>query len=81
VSEAHKRRLRFSRDGIMFLLGIAGIIYETIADNGDKPTLLVLFGAMIGLPAFLHADSSLQKDTKPPPLGDKGAPPKEEEVP
>jgi hypothetical protein len=47
---------RLSRDTILFVSGLAGIIYETLINGGDKPTLLILFGAMVGLPAFLRAD-------------------------
>lgn len=62
---ASRRRFQVSRDTIIFLFGIAGIVYETIVSNGDRPTLLILFGAMIGLPAFLHGDEII-KQRKPP---------------
>ena len=55
------KSFRLSRDGILFFVGLAGIVYETLVNNGDKPTLLVLFGAMVGLPAFLRTDESKQK--------------------
>jgi hypothetical protein len=67
MTSTQRRRLRLSRDTIIFLLGIAGIIYETVVENGDKPTLLILFGAMIGLPAFLHGDEQVKKALHPPP--------------
>lgn len=44
------------RDTILFGTGLAGIIYETLAQGGERPTLLILFGAMVGLPAFLRGD-------------------------
>lgn len=59
------RRLRVSRDTILFVVGLAGIAYETLVTGGDRPTLLVLFGAMIGLPAFLRTD---EKKHDPPEL-------------
>lgn len=48
--------LRFSRDSILFILGLAGIGWETLAQGAEKPTLLIVFGAMVGLPAFLRTD-------------------------
>lgn len=44
------------RDGIMFFGGLAGVIYETLATAIDRPVLLALFGAMMGLPFFIRAD-------------------------
>jgi hypothetical protein len=51
-----RRTFRVSRDTILFAVGLLGIAYETLVEGGDKPTLLVLFGAMVGLPAFLRTD-------------------------
>lgn len=51
-----KRRLRITRDGVLFVAGLAGVAYETIVTGGDRPTLLLLFAAMMGLPAFLQRD-------------------------
>ncbi len=44
------------RDAVLFVVGLAGITYVTVTDGGDRPTLLILFGGMIGLPAFLRVD-------------------------
>lgn len=57
-----RRRFRLTRDGILFIAGLLGIAFETLAEHGDRPALLVLFGAMIGLPAFLNRD---EKTTPP----------------
>lgn len=51
-----KWHLRLSRDIVIFATGIVGILHEIFLSNSDRPYLLVLFGAMIGLPAFLHID-------------------------
>lgn len=56
--------LRALRSGILFVVGIVGIAYETLVDNGEKPTLLLLFAAMIGLPAFLSVDDRRRKNGK-----------------
>lgn len=55
------KRLRITRDGVLFVLGIVGIAHETLIAQTDRPTLLLLFAAMIGLPAFLHKDEKAQK--------------------
>lgn len=51
---------RLSRDTVLFVAGLGGIGYETIFQHGDRPTLLILFGAMVGLPAFLRTDELRQ---------------------
>ena len=49
-------KLRLTRDTILFLSGLGGIIHETFFTHLDRPDLLVLFMAMVGLPAFLRQD-------------------------
>jgi len=44
------------RDAMLFLGGLAGVAYETVVVQADRPTLLLLFAAMMGLPAFLRTD-------------------------
>ncbi len=50
------------RDVVLFVVGLAGIVYVTVTDGGDRPTLLILFGGMIGLPAFLAVDERKKKN-------------------
>jgi len=46
-----------TRDSVLFVVGILGIAHETLLSNGvERPYLLLLFGAMCGLPLFLRAD-------------------------
>ena len=45
-----------TRDAILFLLGAGGVIHETVASQSERPMLLMLFAAMMGLPAFLAAE-------------------------
>lgn len=59
---------RISRDGILFAAGLLGIGYETILKGGDRPTLLVLFGAMVGLPAFLRTDEKKHEAAEDEPV-------------
>lgn len=44
------------RDLTLFVLGLLGTAHETLVTAGERPSLLVLFAAMMGLPAFLRAD-------------------------
>jgi hypothetical protein len=65
----HRRRRRgfkFTRDGTLFLGGLGGVFYETVFTKADRPTLLILFAAMMGLPAFLRTD-----ENRHPPDDDK----------
>jgi hypothetical protein len=48
--------VKLTRDGLLFALGLAGIVYETVVVHVDRPVLLALFGGMVGLPAFFRAD-------------------------
>jgi hypothetical protein len=47
---------RYSRDSLLFGAGLLGVLHETLLTNAERPSLLVLFGGMMGLPAFLKAD-------------------------
>lgn len=51
-----------ARTWILFAGGFSGVVYETIVAQIDRPTLLVIFAAMMGLPLFLKRDD-------PPPPG------------
>lgn len=50
------------RDILLFLGGLAGVGFEALAKSSPDPSLLVLFGAMLGLPAFFQRDESLRRD-------------------
>jgi hypothetical protein len=55
-------RLRLARTVVLFVAGLSGIIYETVVTGTERPTLLILFAAMIGLPLALRTDEK----TRPP---------------
>ena len=55
------------RSAALFAGGLLGAAYVTLIDTTDRPTLLVLFGAMMGLPLFLRADEKHQPSLPPPP--------------
>lgn len=53
------------RSVILFVAGLAGIAHQTLVATQESPTLLILFAAMIGLPAFLNKDESHAAQTPP----------------
>jgi hypothetical protein len=44
------------RDVTLFIAGLAGVANEALVRSVERPTLLLLFAAMMGLPAFLRSD-------------------------
>ena len=49
-------RWPITRDIILFFAGLAGVLHETVLRSAERPTLLILFAAMMGLPIVLNAD-------------------------
>ena len=48
-----------TRDGVLFVGGLAGITYEYLLHEGEpRQAWLIFFGGMIGLPAFLRSDEA-----------------------
>jgi len=48
---------RLSRDTLLFLIGLLGIVHETLLTSGpERPTLLLIFAAFMGLPLALGVD-------------------------
>ena len=54
------------RDAMLFFGGMAGIAYETAWEHIDRPELLILFGAMVGLPGVVRADAARRAADKSP---------------
>lgn len=52
------------RDTILFTAGLLGVAHETLVSNVERPWLLAIFGAMMGLPAFLQLDRRNDKGEK-----------------
>ncbi len=44
------------RDVALFAGGLAGVFHETVLNDAERPALLVLYAAMMGLPAFLRSN-------------------------
>lgn len=51
-----KGSYKMVRDIVLLIAGLTGILHETLVVENERPTLLMLFAAMIGLPAFLRKD-------------------------
>ena len=47
------------RDAALFIAGLLGVLHETVVADAERPALLVLFAAMLGLPAFFRTDRKL----------------------
>jgi hypothetical protein len=45
------------RSAVLFTAGLAGVLHETLWSASERPTLLIMFAAMLGLPLFLKADA------------------------
>lgn len=54
---SRRHRVHITRDLVLFTVGIAGIVNETLRSTSDRPALLALFAGMVGLPVFLRLDS------------------------
>lgn len=50
------------RDISLFVAGLAGVAHETLVSHAERPTLLLLYAAMLGLPAFLRSDEKGKGD-------------------
>jgi hypothetical protein len=46
------------RDVFLFFGGMSGVVHETLLARSERPTLLILFAAMMGLPAFLQGGAA-----------------------
>lgn len=46
--------VRTLRDVILFVLGVLGIVHETIVIEQERPFLLVLFASMVGLTGIIR---------------------------
>ena len=52
-----------TRDTVLFTAGLGLIINEAVLREGpERPALLLMFAAMVGLPAVLNADSDRRAD-------------------
>lgn len=63
------------RAAALFAGGLLGVAWVTVIEDTDRPTLLILFGAMLGLPLFLRNDASHSPPPVPTPPTQASPPP------
>lgn len=54
MNQRRKRHLSISRDTLLFVVGLALTINEGLFRKADRPSLLILYGAMMSLPAYIQ---------------------------
>lgn len=54
------------RTAVLFVVGVGGIIWETVHENTDRPALLILFLMLCGFPLVLNLDNLIR--VEPPKL-------------
>lgn len=68
ASEGEKRKIQWpkvGRDTVLLLSGVALTVNEAVFREGpERPTLLMLFAGMMGLPIFLRNDEKKQASDK-----------------
>lgn len=57
----NKQGFKITRDGVLFLAGLAGVAHQTLLSEIDRPMLLTVFAGMMGLPAFLRMDEKREE--------------------
>lgn len=57
MTRRRRKHLTIGRDSILFIVGLGLTVNEGLFQKTERPSLLVLYGAMMGLPAFLQADA------------------------
>lgn len=60
------------RDIVLFVAGLAGVFHETVMAATERPTLLLMFAAMMGLPAFLRTDEKDRDEEEQTKLDNEG---------
>jgi hypothetical protein len=56
------RRVKITRDTILFTAGLLGVLYQTVVEHIDRPVLLAL---LMGLPVFLGRDEKKAAPKEP----------------
>lgn len=65
--------VKIVRDMALFVLGAIGFVHELISTGSERPQILILTAAMMGLPVIIRGDEKRQeakpsenKETTPP---------------
>lgn len=59
MKKRHRRTI--TRDLVLFMFGLGGIVHETVISHVDRPYLLLLFAYMVGLPMVSGLERSIVK--------------------
>jgi len=54
----------FSRDRIIFFWGLIGVLNETFFQEVERPALIILFAAMMGVTGYMKSSGDLRKKTE-----------------
>lgn len=65
ASRPRRKPLRITRDLVSYVVGLSGIIWEAVRNGTERPSLLLVFAAMIALPKVLDRDEKAAE--QPPP--------------
>jgi len=71
IFRSRRQEFTLSRDLVLFSAGLLGVIHETIIAEVERPFLLALFAAMIGLTGFLKAEEARKENGKRHPEEDR----------
>lgn len=73
------RKIRITRDGVIFVGGMAILFHEVVVQEGtpERPQLLIIAAMMIGLPAFLRKDETSSRPKNPEVVPPKEPDPKQ----
>lgn len=54
IVEVKEDAVRVGRDVVLFVLGAGGIVHETVFMRQERPVLIVLFAAMVGMTGVIR---------------------------
>lgn len=63
MSPVRKQRIRFTRNGLLFVMGAFGWIHEVLMRSDERTTIIIACFALMGVPLMMHADES-RRDKK-----------------
>lgn len=55
LPHVQERTVHIVRDVVLFLMGAGGIVHETVFTVEERPVLIVLFAAMVGMTGIFRS--------------------------
>lgn len=55
ILDVKQGTIRVTRDVVLFVMGAAGIVHETVFTRQERPVLIILFAAMVGLTGVIRS--------------------------